>query len=265
MSPVVEIRDVAFAYGRRAALSGISLAIQPGERVAVLGPNGSGKSTLIKILSRTLEPAAGEVRVLGRPLPSFARCELSRKVAVVPQETQASFPYTAAEIVLMGRASYLPAFGLDGARDREIARDSMRLTGTLELADRYLHELSSGEKQRVILARALAQEAEILLLDEPTSFLDIRHQIEIHELLVRLNRQKGLTIVAALHDFNLASLYFPRLVLLESGRISSQGAPAEVLTAERIRAVYGARVRVLGELGERPQVLPLPKGPEQAD
>jgi iron complex transport system ATP-binding protein len=259
MSRVVEIRNLAFAYQQTLALRDVSLEIAEGEQVAVLGPNGSGKSTLLKILSRTLNPSAGQVCLFGERIESFGRRALSQKVAVVPQETQATFPYTVAEVVLMGRASYLPAFALENARDREIARDSMRLTDTLSLADRYIHELSSGEKQRVILARALAQEAGLLLLDEPTTFLDIKHQIEIHELLFRLNRQKGLTIITALHDLNLASIYFPRVVLLESGRIHCQGSPQEVLTAERIFSVYGARVRVLPGDGKRPQILLLPQ------
>jgi iron complex transport system ATP-binding protein len=259
MNPVVEIRNLGFAYQERVALRDVSLEITEGERVAVLGPNGSGKSTLLKILSRTLEPSAGKVRLFGQAMEFFPRKALSQRIAVVPQETQASFPYTVAEMVLMGRASYLPAFALEDARDREVARESMRLTDTLSLADRYLHELSSGEKQRVILARALAQEARILLLDEPTTFLDIRHQVEIHELLLELNYQKGLTIITALHDLNLASLYFPKLILLESGRIHSQGSPQEVLTAEKIFSVYGVRVRVLSADGQRPQILPLPQ------
>jgi iron complex transport system ATP-binding protein len=259
MNRVVEIQNLGFAYQQRVALNNVSLQVIEGERVAILGPNGSGKSTLLKILSRTLEPSTGEVRLFGEAIQSIARKTLSQKVAVVPQETQAIFPYTAAEVVLMGRASYLPAFALEDARDREVARDSMRLTGTLSLADRYIHELSSGEKQRVILARALAQEARLLVLDEPTTILDIKHQIEIHELLLGLNRERGLTIITALHDLNLASLYFPKVVLLESGKIHSQGSPREVLTAEKIFSVYGARVRVLSGDGERPQILPVPQ------
>ncbi|MGH7830894.1 MAG: heme ABC transporter ATP-binding protein [Candidatus Binatia bacterium] len=258
MSPAVEIRNVSFAYGERQAVREISLEIPQGERIAILGPNGSGKSTLLKLLSLTLQPAAGEILLQGKPIQSYARKALSQKVAVVPQETQTSFPYTVAEMVLMGRASFLPPFALERKRDLEVARECMALTETLPLADRYLHELSGGEKQRVILARALAQQAEILLLDEPTTFLDIKHQIQIHELVLELSRNRGLAVIAALHDLNLASLYFPRLALLQNGRIRHLGSPKEVLNEETIQEVYGVRVRVqLDGSGTKPQILPV--------
>jgi iron complex transport system ATP-binding protein len=259
MSPAVEIGNVSFAYGGRRALHNVSLQVSQGERIAVLGPNGSGKSTLLKLLSQTLVTGEGEILLQGKPIQSYGRKALSRKVAVVPQETQTSFPYTAAETVLMGRASFLAPFALEGKKDLEVARECMALTETLPLADRYLHELSGGEKQRVILARALAQEAEILLLDEPTTFLDIKHQIHIHELVLELNRKRGLTVIAALHDLNLASIYFPRVVLLREGRVYSLGSPKEVLNEETIQEVYGVRVRIQwDDSGDRPLILPLP-------
>lgn len=257
MSPAIEIRNLAFAYRQRQVLKDISFRVERGEMVALLGPNGSGKTTLLKILSYTLEPDAGEVMLCGRTIHSYGRRVLSQKVAVVPQETQVSFPYTVAEMVLMGRASFQRPFGLEGKNDLEVARESMRLTDTLSLADRYLHELSGGEKQRVILARALAQEAEILLLDEPSTFLDIKHQIQLHELVLELNRKRGLTVIAALHDLNLASLYFPRILLLQEGNLYGVGSPKEVLTEEIIYRVYGARVQVQLDSRQRPQILPL--------
>ena len=259
MSPAVEARDLSFAYRDHQALEEISLTVPQGERVAILGPNGSGKSTLLKLLSLTLEPAKGEVLLQGRPIRSYGRRLLSQKIAVVPQETQPSFPYTVAEMVLMGRASFLTPFALESERDLELARQAMGLTEILPLADRYLHELSGGEKQRVILARALAQEAEILLLDEPTTFLDIKHQIHLHELVLDLNRKRSLTVIAALHDLNLASLYFPRVALLWNGRLHRMGSPKEVLTEETIEQVYGVRVRIQwDDSGERPLILPRP-------
>jgi iron complex transport system ATP-binding protein len=259
MNPAIEIKKVNFAYGSRPALKDFSLEIAPGERVAVLGPNGSGKSTLLKILSRTLEPEGGEVILFGKPIQEYDRRSLCQQVAVVPQETHLSFPYTVTEVVLMGRASFQRPFGLETRRDLEVARATMELTDTWSIADRYLHELSSGERQRVILARALAQEAAILLLDEPTTFLDIKHQIQIHELVQQLSRQRRLTVIAALHDLNLASLYCPRLVLLSQGTRYASGAPKEILTEETIYQVYGARVRVeRGITEDKPQILPLP-------
>ena len=243
MSPAVEIKNLAFAYGARAVLDGVSLSIARGEMVGVLGPNGAGKTTLLKILSAVL-PGGGAVKLNGRDVRSYGRRDLSRLFAVVPQESAVHFPFTAAEIVLMGRASRHDAFGLEGERDLDAARQGMEATETLALADRYLHELSGGEKQRVMIARALAQEPEILLLDEPAAFLDLKHQVRVFELMRRLNRERGMTIIAALHDLNLAALFFPRLVLLAGGKVFRDGPARDVLTEENIREVYGVEVRV---------------------
>ncbi len=266
MVPSVETRHLSFAYPGKPVLHGLSLEVNQGERVALLGPNGSGKSTLIKILSHTLEPTTGEVRLWGQSIQSYGRKELSQKVGVVPQETHASFPYTVAEMVLMGRASYQAPFTLESDQDLGIAQESMRLTDTLPLANRYLHELSGGEKQRVILARALAQEAEILLLDEPTTFLDIKHQIQIHELVLDLNLSRRITVIAALHDLNLASLYFPRLIMLHEGQVYRVGSPQEVLTEAAIFEVYGAHVQVQKDgYGGIPRILPLSTSQREAE
>jgi len=243
MSAVFQIRDLSFSYKNRAVLDAVTLSIQSGEMIGLLGPNGSGKTTLLRILSAVLH-GQGEVTLKGRGIGSYGRRELARLIGVVQQETGISFPYTAAEIVLMGRASYHGAWALEGEKDLAAARASMDATDCTALAGRYLHELSGGEKQRVMIARALAQEPEILLLDEPAAFLDLRHQVQMFELLRRLNRERNLTIIAALHDLNLAALYFPRLMLLRDGTIHRDGAPSEVLTESIIEDVYGIRVRV---------------------
>jgi iron complex transport system ATP-binding protein len=243
MSAAIEIENLFFAYGARRVLEGVSLGIAKGEMVGVLGPNGSGKTTLLKILSGVLA-GVGEVKLDGQPIRSYARRELARLAAVVPQESEIHFPFTAAEIVLMARASHHGRLALEGAADLDAARRAMAVTETASLADRYLHELSGGEKQRVMIARALAQEAAILLLDEPAAFLDLKHQKGVFDLMRRLNGERGLTVVAALHDLNLAALYFPRLVLLGDGKIFRDGPPEEVLTEANIRAVYGVEVRV---------------------
>lgn len=258
MNIAIETKNLSFAYGDRAVLDGVSLSVEKGEMIGVLGPNGSGKTTLLKILSGVLT-GNGEVELNERDIRSYGRRELSRLFAVVPQESQVQFPFTVAEIVLMGRASRHHPFGLEGEPDLEAARKSMEVTETLSLADRYLHELSGGEKQRVMIARALAQEPEILLLDEPAAFLDLKHQLRVFELMRRLNRERGLTIVAALHDLNLAALFFPRLVLLGGGKIFRDGGAREVLTEETIREIYGVEVRVqLGDADDRVQVLVRP-------
>jgi iron complex transport system ATP-binding protein len=254
VNSAIRTRHLEFSYGERRVLDGVSLAVAKGEMVGILGPNGSGKTTLLKILSAVLG-GGGAVELNERDIRTYGKRELSRLFAVVPQESQVNFPFTVAEIVLMGRASHHSPLGLEGVSDLAAARKSLEATETAALADRYLHELSGGEKQRVMIARALAQEAEILLLDEPAAFLDLKHQVRIFELMRRLNHERGLTIVAALHDLNLAALFFPRLIMLSEGKIFRDGAALDVLTEENIRQVYGIRVRVRrDESGERPQI-----------
>lgn len=258
MTPAIQTRDLSFAYKDRPVLHSVSLSVEKGEMLGILGPNGSGKTTLLKILSAVLRGEGG-VSVDGKSIATYSRRELSRLFAVVQQEARVNFPYTAAEIVLMGRASYHSPFALEGQKDLEVARASMELTDSLSLVDRYLHELSGGEKQRVMIARGLAQEPQILLLDEPSAFLDLKHQVQVFELLRRLNRERGLTIVAALHDLNLAALFCPRLVMLRDGKIYRDGSPSEVLTEKTIDEVYGIRVRVESDpSGEKPQLFICP-------
>jgi iron complex transport system ATP-binding protein len=258
MNPAIDTRDLSFAYKDRGVLHAVSLSVEKGEMVGILGPNGSGKTTLLRVLSAVLD-AQGEIKLNGRNIATYGRRELSKLFAVVAQESHVNFPYTVAEIVLMGRASYHSPFALEGKKDLAVARASMELTDCLSLSDRYLHELSGGEKQRVMIARALAQEPEILLLDEPSAFLDLKHQVQVFELLRRLNRERVLTIVGALHDLNLAALFFSRLVMLREGKIYRDGSPREVLTEKTIDEVYGIRVRVEPDpSGEKPQLFVCP-------
>ena len=254
MSAAIRTTDLVFTYNDRIVLDGIQFSVQPGEMVALLGPNGSGKTTLLKIFAGILH-GQGQINMNGRDVRSYGRRELSRLVAVVPQESQVVFPYTVAEIVLMARASRHNAFTFESARDLVVARKNLEVTDTSSLADRYLHELSGGEKQRVMIARALTQEPEILLLDEPAAFLDLKHQLQTLSLLRRLNREHGLTVIAAFHDLNLAAAFFPRLVILREGKIYRDGPPEQILTEETIEDVYGVRVKVRHEpSGETPHV-----------
>ena len=257
----IAIENVSFSYADEPVLLDVTLDVSTGDFVGIIGPNGSGKTTLLKLLSKTLLPTDGRIEIDGSALDTHSHRELARLMAFVPQETSVAFPFTALEIVLMGRAPYLGGLGFERDEDVAIAREAMRETDTAQFAGRYLHELSGGEKQRVILARALAQQPQIILLDEPTSFLDIRHEIEIYDLLARLNRERGLTVVVVSHGLNIAALYCRRLVMLHQRRVHCTGSPAEVLTEENIRLVYGARIAIQQHPSSgAPVVLPMPSG-----
>ena len=243
-SPALQFQNLHYNYGREPLIEDLTASINPGEFIGLIGPNGSGKTTLVKLASRTLKPLSGQVFLHGVDLARIRARDLARRVAVVPQESTVSFPYRVVEIILMGRAPYHGAFAFEGEADLAVAREVMALTDTERLADRTFYELSGGEKQMVVIARALAQEPEVLLLDEPTAFLDIRHQIEIYELIRRLNRERGLTVVSVMHDLNLAALYCERLVLIKSGKVVRSGRPEAVLTGPIVREVFEADVHV---------------------
>jgi iron complex transport system ATP-binding protein len=253
----VEAQELRCKYGALEALRGVSLAVGAGEFVGVLGPNGSGKSTLVKTLSRVLRPLGGRVLLDGADVWRLGPRAVARCVAVVPQDAPAPFDFSALEVVLMGRSPHLSRLSAEGVEDLRIAREAMERTDSWCFAGRPITQLSGGERQRVTLARALAQEPRLLLLDEPTSHLDLGYQIETLERLAALNREAGTTLVAVLHDLNLASAFCPRLVLLAEGRIVADGAPEAVLTRDRLRDVY--RVDALVEpdpIHGRPHVYP---------
>lgn len=234
----LETRELGFAYAGRRALERVGLTAEPGEVVGLLGPNGSGKSTLVRLLSGVLAGYAGSASWERRELREWSRRELARKVAVVPQEPSFGFPFTALEIVLMGRHPHLGGFALESARDVAIARRALERAGAAHLAARSIRELSSGERQRVVFARALAQEPRALLLDEPASFLDIRHQVELYDTVRELAHDEGRTVLTVLHDLNLAAEYCDRIYLLAGGRIEASGPTAEVLTYANLTRVF---------------------------
>ena len=244
------------------SLRDVSLSVPRGSLTGLLGPNGCGKTTLLNLLSGVIAPHRGTVLLGGRPLGVFPRRELARGVAVVPQETHPAFDYTVMEMVLMGRHPHLGPFELEGPDDLAAARDALAATGTGHLEDRLYMTLSGGEKQRVIIASALAQGSEMLLLDEPTASLDIAYQLEVSSLLTRLNRERGVTMVLATHDLNLAAAVCDHLVLLRDGRVMAQGPTDTVLTVPTIRQLYGVEVDVwVNERAHRLTVTPLRRVP----
>jgi len=244
VTAAIRLDGVRFSYPTGFALGGIDLRIEQGEMVAVLGPNGSGKTTLLKLMLGLLHPAEGEVHFEGRVLGALGRRELARSIAMVPQEVALSFTMTTAEVALLGRTPYLRRFRGPSREDREAVGAAMAATDVLPFAGRPYDALSGGERQRVILAMALAQEPRLLLLDEPTRYLDLSHQLRILSLIQRFNRARGLTVVSAMHDLNLCALYFDRLVVLSSGRIVADGPPEKVIQQELLRGVFGIDVLV---------------------
>jgi iron complex transport system ATP-binding protein len=221
----------------------VSLRVESGEMVALLGPNGAGKSTLLKLATGILRPSRGQIRLGERDLRALSREEVARRMAVVPQDFSVQFAYTVRQIVELGRLPHMGAWGLARAGDQRAVDEALRETDTVGLEGRVFNELSGGERQRVLIALALAQDAGIVLLDEPTAHLDIKHQIETLDLMRRLNRDRGLTVLAALHDLNLASRYFPRLVIFRN-TIIADGSPSEVLDARLLSQVYETPVRI---------------------
>jgi len=232
------------ARTERPGLHGVSLEIRRGSLFGILGPNGSGKTTLLRILAGILPPATGRVLLDGVDLRHLSRRAVARRVAVVPQETHLAFDYSVLEIALMGRYPHLGDFSLEGPRDVQIAREALAATGTLDLARRSFSTLSGGEKQRVVIASALAQAAELMLLDEPTASLDLGYQIEIASLVRRLNEQRGVTVIIATHDLNFAASVCTELALLREGRLAASGAAESVLTPEAIGGLYGIEADV---------------------
>jgi iron complex transport system ATP-binding protein len=257
--PVIETQDIVFGYDQP-LFDRLNVTIERGEFVGLVGPNGSGKTTFLNLLTRVLKPLSGRILIDGADIHSLSARELARKVAVVPQESTIIFPFTVSEVVLMGRAPHLRSM-LEKDVDFEIVEEAMEMAGVAHLAGRPITQISGGERQGVIIARALAQRPSILLLDEPTAFLDIKHQVDIYDILTRLNREQKITIVAVSHDLNLASHYCERILVFKRGELKYDGKPAAAITPEIVREVYEADVIVRkDERTGRPYVLPIHPG-----
>jgi len=253
----LETQGITLTYGSKVVVEDITFRVMPGEIVGIVGPNGSGKSTIIKALSRVITPNSGKVLVNDRNISQIPRKELSLLIGVVPQNPVLPSIFTAFDIVLMGRNPHLGLFQYEGPKDIEITWQAMKQTSTQHLAERRIGELSGGEIQCVIIARALAQETQAILLDEPTASLDISRQIEILDLIKGLCQGKKLATVVAMHDLNLAVHYCDRLLLISNGRIHTEGTPAEVINTQNLEEVYGPGNYVLTHpLSGLPVVLP---------
>ncbi len=241
---ILQLTDIGFSYGKERILSHISFEVGKGEIIGIIGPNGSGKTTLLKVINGLLPPQEGKVRVGNETTSRKKRRDMARIMAYVPQEFSLVFPFNVREIVMMGRYPHLSSLRFEDEKDFLIVQEVMEMTDTLPLADRKIHDISGGERQRVFIARALAQKPEIMLLDEATAFLDIKHQIALFELIQKLNSKRELTVLVVTHDINLAAQYTDRIVLLKNGRIHALGTADEVITEGGIREVYEADVLV---------------------
>ncbi len=242
---ILEAKDISFGYDEKVVLKNINLMVEEADFLGIIGPNGSGKTTLLKMLCRGLKPGQGKVLFKGEDIFRLDTRFVAKNIAMVPQDENIIFPFTVFEIVMMGRSPYINRFSWEKKEDVNIVHSAMKLADVLRLRDRNIDELSSGERQRVFIARALAQMPKVLLLDEPTSHLDINHQRDVLELIKKLNENVKITVIMISHDINLASKYCKRLVLLKNGKIFTEGSPNKVITKKVIKDVYGVKVELV--------------------
>lgn len=257
MSTVLRTEHLSFAYGAQPVLTDLDVAIPRGALLSIVGPNGSGKTTLVRLLAGLLRPKGGRVLLHGRDLHAIPPRELARQLAFVPQDLPSGLPFTVRQTVLMARAPHQGLLGLERTEDLDSLEQAMRCTGVADLHDRQLDQLSGGEHQRVFIARALCQEADIMLLDEPTAALDYAYQLQILELLERLCRERHLTVILVSHDLNLTSQFADRVLVLHAGRAVACGDPKDVLRRDVLENVYGCRFTIDTPHGsDRPHIMP---------
>jgi iron complex transport system ATP-binding protein len=259
MKQILDIKDISLDFRDKSILLDLSFSVSGGEFFVIIGPNGAGKTSLLKVLAGLQKPDQGSVIVKGKNISQYRRRNLSQIMAIVPQQIEVGFPFTVADTVVMGRSPHLGILGMEGENDFYIAGEAMKFTEVAHLADRKLYQLSGGELQRVIIARAICQQPEIILLDEPTTALDPAHQLKIMDLMEKFRREQGTTVIMVSHDLNLASMYGDRLLLLKEGRVIKTGEPAEVLDKELLEQSYGCRMMVdESPLGQTVRVTPIP-------
>lgn len=240
----LKVENLRFKYDEKIVLNNISFEVKKGEFLTIIGPNGSGKSTLLKVLNNTYTPLGGNIYINNNNIKNLKRKELARKMAMVFQDNNINYEFTAEDIVLMGRYPHKKRFEKDNKEDYNIVKESLEMTNTTYLKNKMITQLSGGERQRIVIAKALAQRAEIILLDEPTSNLDINHQIEILELLKTMNKENGTTIVLVMHDINLGIRYSDQIMILKNGKIVEKGKPEEIITKENIESTYDIKVAI---------------------
>src|SRR5574341_76046 len=241
---LINARDVTLRLNDHPILEDVSLTVSSGERIGLIGPNGAGKSSLLRVLGGLWPMTSGDISLMSRPLKSYSTREVARLVAHVPQSTTMDFAFTVQEVVLMGRSPYLGRLQIESAADRQIAADAMRVMEVDDLAHRFINTLSGGERQRAFIARALAQQPRVLLLDEPTANLDVRHQLAMLKLVARLAHEEGLAVIAAIHDLDLAAHFSDRLILLDKGRLLSDASPEDVLIPENLARTFHVQARL---------------------
>ena len=244
MNNIIETKDISFSYRDLSVIDILSLGVRGGKILGILGPNGAGKSTLINLLSGTIRADSGKITIDGSSIEDISYRTLAKKIAVVPQISSPPFAFTSLEIVLMGRTPHISPFGFESKGDIDAAVDAMKKTDCYEFSSRNIDQLSGGERQRVLLARALAQNPKVLMLDEPTTFLDIKHISALKGTLIKLSHEEGLTIICALHDLNVASSLCDDIVLLKGGRIEAAGTPDEIINGSTIERVFDTKVHI---------------------
>ncbi len=259
MKPALAVENISYAFGTQSVLKQLSFSVQQSDVFIIIGPNGAGKTTLIKLMVGILKIQTGQIEILQAPLGRYTQKRLAKVSAYVPQGLPVGFPFTVEETVLLGRAPHQKVLGLASQNDLDIAQHAMAFTEVAHLARRKLDQLSGGEQQRVLIARALCQQPQVILLDEPTAFLDLSHQIRIMDLMEKLKTERGVTVVMVSHDVNLAAMYGDQLLLLKAGEIVCMGSPNEVLNFKTLEETYDCKLLVdISPLGDLPRVTVVP-------
>jgi iron complex transport system ATP-binding protein len=259
MKTAIRTNSLSHSFGNRPVLKDLTFTVTEGDFFIIIGPNGSGKTTLMRSIAGILKSQSGQIEIFDRRMSSYKRKEFARSIAFVPQGLPGDFPFTVAELVLMGRAPYNSTLGIETDKDHFISQQAMNFTQVAQLADRKLDQLSGGEQQRVFIARAICQEPKMLLLDEPTASLDLAHQVRIMDLMERLKTEKGVTVVMVSHDINLAAMYADQLLLMRNGQRVQMGSPHQILNFETLEKAYGCMLLVdESPLGNLPRVTVVP-------